>query len=240
VDARSTAERLSQWVDNFNPLKLPASIIVEAGGTSAWDTLVRRTRILFHREPDLVAQAPFAIFLARLEERLEQEPDLRWEFTIVAHSMGAMIANDILRSVHDLPITRIVHMAPACSLRDYHGVLFPYLQTQNITARFDLLLLRPEAEAEERSAWTLAPDGSLLVWIDEFFANPATPLDLTAGRFTNVLPVLEMAPLDIRSRIRLKVFGAGDRLLPDQPQNHGGFDEVPFWRKAFWEVLSAE
>lgn len=235
ADARSKSEQFFAYLDNLNPVKLPASMIVEAGGTGAWDNLVRRTRLLFHREPDLAAPAAFKHFLNRLLKEMPEPDRSAWDLTIVAHSMGTIIANQILRDFPELPIGKIVYMAAACSIRDYQDTLFPYLRDRNKTAELYHLMLHPEAEEEERSVGSFAPDGSLLVWIDEFLSNPSTPLDLTAGRFTNLLPVLRLTPDQIRARVHVKVFGAGEDLLPSQPQTHGGFDEPEFWNEqGFW------
>jgi pimeloyl-ACP methyl ester carboxylesterase len=238
VDARSKSERFFASLDNLNPVKLPASVLVEAGGTGAWDNLVRRTRLLFHREPDLGSPAPFKRFLNRLQEEMQKPDRPAWDLTIVAHSMGTIIANQILRDFPDLPISKLVYMAAACSIRDYQDTLFPYLRITNKTAQLYHLMLHPAAEEEERSVGSLTPDGSLLVWIDEFLSNPSTPLDLTAGRFTNLLPVLRLTPDAIQARVHVTVFGAGDALLPSQPQTHGGFDEPTFWNaQGFWSSV---
>lgn len=244
VDARTKSERFFAGLDDLNPFKLPASMLVEAGGTSAWENLGRRTRILFHREPDLAARAPFARFLNRLQGLMSKEDlEREWDLIIVAHSMGAIIANEIVRDYPDLPISKIVYMAAACSIRDYQDTLFPYLRDRNKTAQVYHLMLHPVAEEEERSAWSLAPDGSLLVWVDEFFSSPSTPLDLTAGRFTNLLPVLRLTPDDIQRRVHVTVFSAGQELSPLQPQRHGGFDEPRFLdrnERGFWAIVGKE
>lgn len=36
--------------------------------------------------------------------------------------------------------------------------------------------------------------GSLLVWLDGFLMNPASPLDCTAGRFTNLIHAADLTP----------------------------------------------
>ncbi len=241
-DQRNLGERIVTTVDDFNPLKLPASLIIDAGGTSAWANMVRRTRTLFQRDADFerdvgTAQPGGALarWLTHLQETIDQNggPEA-WDVTVVGHSMGAIILNEILRDVPTLPVSSIVYMAAAASIRDYQDTVFPYLLHANTKAEVYHLTLHPDAETEERSFGSIAPDGSLLVWIDAFLSSPATALDLTAGRFTNLLPTLEGTPAPIRERIHVKAFGVGRSLASTDPQAHGDFDTIEFWKPSVW------
>lgn len=84
----------------------------------------------------------------------------------------------------------------------------------------------------------MAIDGSLLVWIDELLASPLTPMDLVAGRYTNLLASLHNTPPEngVKERIHIKAFGVGKSLRGTDPQIHGDFDNYYFWRPSFWSL----
>jgi pimeloyl-ACP methyl ester carboxylesterase len=73
-----------------------------------------------------------------------------WEFVLVGHSMGAIIVNEIVRHYGEkLPISHIVYMAAACSIRDYEDSVWPYLrlgESQKAETYVHHLMLHPSAE----------------------------------------------------------------------------------------------
>ena len=98
--------------------------------------------------------------------------------------------------------------------------------------KFYNLSLHPFAESGE-TQWAfldLTPRGSLLEWIDNFLSDPKTEADLTLGKWDNVILASHLIPLDVRSRIVLRSFNAGER---GEPQQHGDFDEFDFWTPEF-------
>ncbi len=153
--------------------------------------------------------------------------------------MGTMVLNewlrrDILESKEQL-YSNIVYMAAACSVRDFSRSVVPYLQ-QHKQTNFYSLMLNPTAELlERRRGYDIPPRGSLLVWLDDFLAEPQAPLDRTFGRWDNIIPAIDVIPKEIRGQVMLKAFA----LAPDDstdygPQEHGQFRSQPYWCKDFW------
>lgn len=110
----------------------------------------------------------------------------------------------------------------------------PYLKQHAGTQMFHLIL-HPLAEVSEKGFLDLSPRGSLLVWIDNYFTNPITPLDRTVGRFFNLLPELLYTDDQLRERVHLKVFRVGASTECRNPQKHGDFGLFPFWEEEFWD-----
>lgn len=251
ADERQGFERAVTVIDDANPLKLLASVIIDAGGTGAWDNMIRRTRTLFQRDADFessnqppIPSGSLTRFLDHLKNTISENGGAAsWDITLVGHSMGAIILNEIVRDLPQLPVSTIVYLAAACTIRDYHDTIFPYLSTRNRTAQVYHLTLHPEAEVEERSFGSVAPDGSLLVWVDKFLSNPSTALDLTAGRFTNLVATSQYTPPEIRERLHIRAFGVGNRLA-SHPQTHGAFSDKEFWscesHGTLMEIVSKE
>jgi hypothetical protein len=138
---------------------------------------------------------------------------------------------------------KIVYMAAACSLRDYLNTIPHYLEEYGdknngqIGPQMYHLMLNDHAETAEQSLGLSLP-GSLLVWIDGFFARPDSSLDLVAGRYQNLLRIVHLHDiLHIRPRVSLKVFGSENRT---NPQTHGDFDNFPFWKEEFWQITDRD
>jgi hypothetical protein len=196
---------------------------------------------------------------------LQAELDL--EITVVGHSMGTIVLNRLLfysqmyghmrgasadgHDGHDghhsgppanggirLPeFENVVYMAAACSLRDYEQSAFSYL-LHDERARLFHVVLDPDEELDEDNAFDLAPRGSLLVWVDDFLAQPATLLDRTAGRYDNLMVALPNTPRAIRRQIHVRVLPRGQ---PGVPAKHGQFTDPDatcgafrFWEREAW------
>jgi pimeloyl-ACP methyl ester carboxylesterase len=253
------------------PLRAVTSPLVDAFGRPAWENMKRRTTMLFHTRSEFRGAAPsmtkapdqqsspgdpgldLAVGaaqgdLARFFRYLQGEMDAAhgkagWEITLIAHSMGTIVANEIICTFPDLPVENVVYMAAACSVRDYQNSVFPLLRRRP-SANVWNLVLNETAEVDERVCdyFEFVPRGSLLAWIDSYFESPETWLDRTAGRWTNLMATehlswnLEDADRrPIRPRIHFKEF---DHLASDDPQNpekHGEFAEAKFWLRSFWE-----
>jgi hypothetical protein len=148
--------------------------------------------------------------------------------TLVAHSAGTIIVNDLLRrqlpadtldqesagsaattqeDAAQLPVNDIVYMAAACSIRDFAGSVIPFMQLgRNKNTHLHLLCLHPSAEILDAEADDIPPRGSLLCWIDDFLTRPTTPLDRTLGRWDNILQVPYVIPPQLRGRVSIKAF----------------------------------
>lgn len=233
-------------------------------GTGAWSSMNRRTTVMFHRDedfsdPDLEKQYPtggIALFMNKFRTFINDDIKANhgrrdWEIVLVGHSMGAIVVNEMVRRfghpLDDDPaknplFDKIVYMAAATSLRDYLNTIPPYLKEygkehgqNHEEPRVYHLTLNDRAEADEQYL-PLTHPGSLLVWIDMFFARPDAQLDYVAGRYANLLGVIHLHDKSIRNRISVKSFNYGKYTEGENPQSHGDFDEFPFWREDFWTV----
>lgn len=178
-----------------------------------------------------------------------------------AHSMGTIIANDIIGQFgRDLPLRRIIYMGAATSIRDFR-LSFAAMRERprhpddaaaGIRPDFYNLMLHPLAESRELSVQGWIPQGSLLEWIDEHFEGPRDQDERMLGKWSNVWrawPSLENPGL---SRLVFRVFPVpadddGNRLpaasvdgepcavrdRPCYPVAHGQFEHFTFWRDGF-------
>jgi hypothetical protein len=255
------------WVLTL-PFKIVLAPLLDAYSESSFRMNVRRTHVQFHTDAEFAEKADgnyqdadgaLAVFMRRLhhEYRLDKErnPRLEWDITLVGHSMGTMILNEMVRSYgiatvknaqgrhveEALPFNQIVYMAAACTIRDYENSLFPYLR-KNPRAHFYHLTLHEEAEERERYDFFIPyldplPRGSILVWMDDFMSNPLSYLDLTLGRFSNLMVAVHDTPDQIRRQISIKAFGAGETV--DAPQEHAQFmTKFKFWAKECWQPVT--
>jgi len=192
---------------------------------------------------DQPVNGAFAIFLRKLLEHIQTEslageqshaagsPGIHicYQITLVGHSMGAIVINNALRLFPELPVSRIVYMAPACSIAEAEQMVVPFLTLHKL-AKFHVLTLHPLAEADEINAYDLVPRGSLLEWIDNWYTSPAGPMERRLGKWINLMQALHVFK-KVSERMTLKAFGVdGDTI----PQKHGDFNDCPFWRKLFW------
>jgi hypothetical protein len=222
------------------PFQLLFSPIIDGFGTPAWENMQRRTKNLgnlpqefdVNGDPIMAAavlkRPPTAVmmeFARQVNSFAQLHPRVR--ITLVAHSMGAFIVNDLVHRTPDVSYANIVYMAGADSMRNTRDSLVPYLQHHKET-QFYILTLHPQAEIEESHALGLAPRGSLLVWIDDFFSSPLTDFDRTIGRWENVIQGYpEFKP--VQSQVHIKAFDQTSQI-----QEHGDFGGACFWQKKFW------
>jgi pimeloyl-ACP methyl ester carboxylesterase len=171
-------------------------------------------------------------FASQLSSFHHAHPNVK--ITLVAHSMGTFIVNDLVRRTPDVDYANIVYMAGADSMRNTRDSLVPYLQEHRDTQLF-ILTLHPQAEIEESHVGGFdnfggfAPRGSLLVWIDDFLSSPLTYFDRTIGRWDNVIqgyPEFEA----VRGQVHIKAFDQTSKI-----QQHGDFGGACFWQKEFWQ-----
>jgi pimeloyl-ACP methyl ester carboxylesterase len=237
------------------PIQWLTAPLIDSAGSAAWDVMWRRTTALVYRDDDfdvvngadpLKTRGGMTRFLDALAERLAKDKLDEWQVVLVGHSMGAIVVNEVLRRWGErLPISDIVYMAAACSVRDYQDTVWPFLEHAQATPgrqvpRVHHLMLHPKAEAQDTGlSWPVLypfPRGSLLVWLDGFLTNPATPLDLMAGRFTNMMRTIESTPERLWDLVDYRVFQhRRNHEHEKQPQSHGGFGEfVKFWQPECW------
>jgi hypothetical protein len=224
---------------------LLGSLLVDSGGKQGWDQMVRRTDTMFVR-PGNYTHGGTELFVQSLTNFLGQHPN--YHVTLVAHSMGSIIANEIIRRHGPaLHIENIVYMAAACSVQDFTKCVVPFLQSSTNVHFYNLCLNPANERAEDHMGlidvpvinWVpeiLAPHGSLLQWIDDYYANADTQFDWTMGKLENSLPGLTASkiPPEILPRITLKAFGTGS-LKNCGPQKHGDFSDIKYWDPNFWQ-----
>jgi pimeloyl-ACP methyl ester carboxylesterase len=242
-------------------LKLVSAPFVDMAGKASWGNMRRRTKTLFYRPEDFDERrdsvrrgrcpgsedaTPEPGFgtgaLTRLLDALVAAQDERsraFRFTLIGHSMGTLVLNEIVKRYGDLHFEHIVFMGAACSFKDFQDSIVPYLeqsQRNGSSCQFYNLCLHPAAETNERAAWNTVPRGSLLDWVDRYAAEPETPLDLTMGKWNNVMRALRtLSSLDegVLARIHVTGFPYTD----GAPVEHGDFNDAErrFWRPAFWD-----
>ena len=214
----------------FFPTQLASAGLLDAVGKSAWDMMLRRTELMFHLDStDPQRLGALARFLDELAAVLDPE----WEVVLIGHSMGTIVLNRVLTEYDRIDFDRVVYMAAACSVDDYEDAVFPYLLSHPGTQMYHLTL---HHKAEQRETY-IAPllQGSLLVWIDDFLANPLTFRGRTAGRYMNLITAAESTPAPLRSRVHVKEYDAGSATAASEPQTHGAFTQCSFWQPDFWQ-----
>jgi hypothetical protein len=218
------------------PLKFGTGPLVDGIGTGAWDAMQHRTTTLFENDQEFTEPLPLvrpsegglSIFLRELEDRIRADGH-EWSITLVGHSMGAIVVNQIVARHPNLPIARIVYLAAACSLESYRTTVVPYvLQHPKVTMRH--VILERHAEAREWNAYDIVPRGTLLVWIDNLLSKPESVLQRRAGRYTNLMRDIHSTPPSIIDRVTVLTFDGGPDLADVQPQSHGDAGSVQFWR----------
>jgi pimeloyl-ACP methyl ester carboxylesterase len=133
--------------------------------------------------------------------------------TLIGHSMGAIIASDILTRVPDIHYENVVFMAAASSVNDFKLKVVPYLQNQQrkgSPTKFYNLCLNDANESGEREPsdfLEIAPRGSLLIWIDSLFDNPRDEDDRMLGRWENAILATDYVPDSIAKNVTIKAFG---------------------------------
>jgi hypothetical protein len=234
----------------FIPFKMLGTFAIDGVGTPGWEVRHRRTKTMYRstgewRSVDSAARylpptGAVSVFLDSLVALTATDTARRYEITMIGHSMGTIVASEAIRTHPLLPVTSIVFMAGAATVREFEIGVLPYLETHHET-RFYNLTLHPIAERRESYLVHLAPDGSLLEWIDGYIASPETELDRVIGKWDNMVMATRIFPDSVRGQIQLKAFGYRDGLGYGkdglEPHRHGDFDDpgVPFWRCDFWQ-----
>jgi pimeloyl-ACP methyl ester carboxylesterase len=249
------------WLLTEFSTKLILAPPLDAFGSSAWENLWRRVQLMFVLEEELknskiTRDATKNLNLAHLKARgylskfflglidhanADAKKGIEWEIVIVGHSMGTIVANEIIRNFGDnLNISDVVYLAGATSVRDYENTMYPYLTRHFERTRLHHFTLHPEAEAGEIVAWDFPPRGSLLTWIDNFLSSPWTLLDRTVGRYDNLFAAAHRTPPDIRRSISIRTFSAGWAAKELNPENHSGVGKrFRFWKPDCWEPATS-
>ncbi|MFG0318813.1 MAG: hypothetical protein ACF8XB_16185 [Planctomycetota bacterium JB042] len=237
---------------------MSTALLLDGMGRWSWDMQLRRAHNLGHRSSEFDQRklgfddaalhrslhggprGAVATLVEHLRAHvLAAKPAVDYEVVLVGHSIGTVVMNDLLKrelaedADRRLPITDIVYLGAAASIRETAEAIVPYLRRRP-ESRFHLLTLHPSAEADEYhpALVDIPPRGSLLEWIDHWYTRPPTHLDRRVGKWINVTQALHVFR-DVRDRVAVKAFDARDDLVP---QKHGDFDEGPFWRRSYWST----
>jgi pimeloyl-ACP methyl ester carboxylesterase len=186
-----------------------------------------------------------ALAVPKQQEESSNSCEDRLQLTLIGHSMGAIIVDQLLRYAPNIQVRNIVFMAAAATVEDYRDTVHQYLRRQRelypgkSPTQMYHLILHPTAEVFKEEWFGLPPRGSLLIWIDNYFSNPVTPLGRTVGRFLNLFPEIESTEndmlKDLHGQIHVKVFRFGRSCHCWNPQGHGDFGNFPFWDPNFWD-----
>lgn len=234
------------------PFQFAAAPFVDMFGDPAWANMHRRTSELFRRDSDepsasyRESDGALAVLLRRLERYVADTAHRRrdsLDVVLIGHSMGAIVLTRFIRDSR-LPISNIVFMASAATVREFETTVVPYLEAHP-RVQFYNLTLHKSCEILETHVGGLSPNGSLLVWLDDYLTHPETPDDYMVGRWRSLPAVLERVPPSVAPQVTFKGFGYRDPTVPgsfgagnSKPCQHGEFSDTAsrFWRPAFWQV----
>lgn len=101
-----------------------------------------------------------SVFLKRLTAYKKEYPNT--QITLVGHSIGTFIINELIRNDPDIDYQNIIYMAGADSIRNTFKSVFPYMEIpEHKNTKFYNLTFHPQNEIEESNCFLL-PRGSLL------------------------------------------------------------------------------
>lgn len=211
-----------------NPLKFVAAPLVDGFGHGTWNSLSRRTELLITKDTAFTRKENAKTALEKFLDKVDQE-STKPEITLIGHSMGSMVANNIIIRKPKLNYTNIVYMGAAASLKDVESNVVPILLKKE-NAQFFNLSLDPYRELSESKALGSVPRGSLLIWIDTYLTTVKSFTDRTSGGWFNMVRAADtIFPDSVKKQVHLTKFGFGAG-----PQKHGEFDEYRFWKHAYW------
>ena len=241
------------WAAATMPIRTAVMVPINAIGPGEWESLCHSTQAMFETDQDLFKTSlptpavgdsgALSIFLDDLDDYLKDHPDVH--VTLIAHSMGTIVASEMLRHHPDFPASSIVYMAAACRAHELYDSIVPFL-ARHMDTRFYNLMLHQHMDLDETGfpiVGSYLYQGSLLTWIDDFLSTEEAPLSRVLGRDENAMAVARLVPLEVRSRVTFKTFGCGDSLEIKEygakgvPLQHGQFSDpnMHFWEPKFWE-----
>lgn len=260
-DWAERAPRVARFVPSM-PFQYLWSLPTDSFGKTAWINMLRRTEFImrhprefdaFHVHQLDTEYAAIAVggkpnrfnglshmaqFFRELERRIDEHqfvsPKEPIEITLIGHSMGTIVINEVLRAFPDLPYRKIVYLAAAYSIKDFSQSVIPVLLKSKLdNIHFYNLSLDVHAEAREYTVGGFGPTGSLLEWIDAYYTDPPTVIDRTMGKWQNVSVVRRQFPEAARKRMTFKTFAFD---TDNQPIRHGEMDDLErcYWRDPYW------
>lgn len=243
-----------------SPVKIFSTPVAFTLGTPAWDNMKRRVQTMFvhsvdvqppvsfdpegrHEDTLLQTNGAALRFLQRFNQYIfeikNNRPEEKIQVTLMGHSMGGLIVNQVLEHLPDMEVDNLVYMASADTLDNFLKAAIPFVKNR-LSNDKDIyvynLHLHPENEDRETMAGGMVPSGSILVWIDSIYSSPEFDLKRTMGCWKNMCKTMHLIPENIQNRFHYKVFGRSMEKHPPGPQGHSDFSQTEFryWQKKFW------
>lgn len=235
-DSRSTIKKISD--NTIGALKLLAGLatapLFDAIGSGAWSVMKQRTEVMFVKQKpdsrpeysdiesyDAIRSGALSIFLTALEKTQKREEK---EIVLVGHSMGSIVANNMLLDRPNIKYSKIIYMAAACSIKDFSGAVVPYLKN-NPKTNFYNYSLHPVAENLEDHLYGFGGTGSLLNQIDNIYETPVFENHRTLGKWVNIMNGINYFNTgEAKSQIFLRTMAL--KYNEGYPTEHGEFDEI--------------
>jgi len=219
-------------------------------GIKAWKNMKRRTNNFFLPQKSF-SESENGKFMAGkyfFEQFFKRSRINDYRVTLIGHSMGAFVINKTLRTretwrKHPNVLNEIVYLGAACSINDAILSVFSTLSHINRKKgrekplKFYNLMLNRIAEITEENIMYIAPKGSLLTYIDQYYEIPETPLYRTLGSEINVLYSLPTLINILGKNAKYVEFKAFDRFPGYIPSTHGELGRVNFWEKEYWDAF---
>ena len=227
----------SEFLTLINPVKIALAPLADGLGKGSWNSMLRRTDLILRSHDAFMGKNNSKTAVSYFFSEWEKEKKYKdVEITLIGHSMGTIVVNNILNKFSTLNYKNVVYMGAASKTKDIGDYIVPWLErNRDNNVAFYNLTLSPYADICEKKYLGSIPRGSLLVWIDTFLADVNSFQDRTAGFWFNIVrsaDVIFPSDNDIRSKVHLTKFCIKDTC----PQNHGDFDDYNFWDESFWKA----
>ncbi|MEK7228512.1 MAG: hypothetical protein AAB154_00565 [Candidatus Binatota bacterium] len=234
------------------------SPLIELFGAPAWATVNRRARLILAPKLELnpyAREGALFTFMQELNARIStQDGNTKWkwknsndtndhipiEITLVGHSMGTIVSDEILRAFPKIPFERIVYLASASSVRDVDTAVLPYLDGNKKTKFWAFTLSRANEARTGMRIVDLLERGSLLVWIDHLFEDVKTKGQLRFGICENLTQsksgFVEQREEPYKGRLTVVRFEGKE----NEPTTHWEFDEGKIFKKILDRVYGQD
>ena len=237
---------------------LITSPLIELLGAPAWNTINRHARLTLAPKLELnpyAREGALFTFMQELSTRIStQDGNTKWkwgdsndtsdyipvEITLVGHSIGTIVVDEILRAFPKIPWERIVYMASASSVRDVETAVLPYLDVNKKTKFWAFTLSRANEARTGMRVVDLLERGSLLVWIDHLFEDVRTKGQLRFGVCENLTQsksgFVEQREGSYKGRLAVVRFEGKE----NEPTTHWEFDEAKIFKKILDRVYGQD
>jgi len=234
------------------PARILTTPLLDVGGKNGWDVMRHRVRNAFERSApyeigdgdDLkMALSPpdgaLSLFMNRLQSLQHHNPG--YEITLIGHSMGPLILNEMVSRYGDMSFKNVVYLASATSVRETAMVMRPYLE-RHPESTFYNLCLHPSIDTNDMMNYCVVPRGSVLEWIDLYFSDPVSRDDHTVGQWNKAMECLPRRMGPVQSQVVNKAFGVRDPItntrMLNLPEQHTDFSDpnIRFWEPDFWQI----